>query len=66
MNPNGKLVVTFALVSALLPSVPTILKYYKDKEEVEIPGTGLKMPYQKFLLIWIIISFLIMIWVWSR
>lgn len=63
---TGKLIVVFALVSALLPSIPTILKYWKDREEIEIPLTGIKMAYQKFLFFWLIISFMILIFVWKR
>jgi len=42
------------LVSALLPSVPTILVYWNSTQEVNF--FGLKLPYNKFLKYWLIAS----------
>jgi hypothetical protein len=63
---TGKLIVSFALISAMLPSIPTILKYWKDNEMLEIPFIKLEIPYQKFLIFWVILSAFVLIIVWRK
>lgn len=42
------------LVSALLPSVPTIVKFWQD--ETEVSFFGIKTKYNSFLKVWVIAS----------
>ena len=42
------------IVSALLPSVPTIVRYWEDETEVSVFGQ--KMPYSTFLKWWVGLS----------
>lgn len=50
------------VVSALLPSIPTIVKFSNDNTPVNIPLLNITMPYNQFLFIWIVISAVI-IWI---
>lgn len=53
-NTNAlKIGVIAGVVSALLPSVPTIVKFSNDDTPVKIPIINITMPYNKFLFIWI-------------
>jgi hypothetical protein len=42
------------IISALLPSVPTIVRYWGDTTEVGVLGRT--MPYNQFLKIWLVAS----------
>lgn len=42
------------LVSALLPSVPTIVRYFGDETPVSV--FGVQMPYNRFLKGWLFAS----------
>jgi len=51
------------VISALLPSVPTIVRFWEDETEVTILGQ--KMRYCDFLKRWVVLSGLGLLVIWS-
>ena len=51
------------VISALLPSVPTIVRFWEDETEVTILGQ--KMRYCDFLKRWVVLSSLGLLVMWS-
>ena len=51
------------IVSALLPSVPTIVRFWEDETEVTVLGQ--KMRYCDFLKKWVALSALGLLVVWG-
>ena len=52
------------IVSALLPSVPTIVRFWEDETEVTVLGQ--KMRYCDFLKKWLGVSILGLLVVWGE
>lgn len=52
------------IISALLPSVPTIVKFWNDDTEVSI--FGIKMPYSRFLRYWVTGSAIALFALWYK
>ena len=52
------------IVSALLPSVPTIVRFWEDETEVTVLGQ--KMRYCDFLKKWLGVSILGLLVVWGK
>ena len=46
--------VVAGIVSALMPSVPTILRFWNDPHECEV--MGFKFRYKDFLHVWVLAS----------